>query len=113
MQYVKNYLAQTVSSQYTTKLFLTYSQNGGSTDDREFHDFCRELWFPHYNRDAEDDSSGFEHVFVGESDSGRVSGFHNWIQFYREEQRGSLDYRGYITSGYGSDQVHKPQVLYL
>ena len=42
------------------------------------------------------DSSGFEHVFVGEVKNGNVSGFHNWIMFYLEERRGHVDFRGYI-----------------
>ena len=42
------------------------------------------------------DSSGFEHVFVGEVKNGSVSGFHNWINFYLEEKRGNVDFRGYI-----------------
>ena len=42
------------------------------------------------------DSSGFEHVFVGESRDKEVIGFHNWIQFYLQERRGNVDYQGYI-----------------
>lgn len=42
------------------------------------------------------DSSGFEHVFVGESRAKEVIGFHNWIQFYLQEKIGSVDYQGYI-----------------
>jgi hypothetical protein len=41
------------------------------------------------------DSSGFEHVFVGEEDeeTRTVSGLHNWIQIADEERKGHLDYR--------------------
>lgn len=41
-------------------------------------------------------SCRFEHVFVGESKHGEISGLHNWVQFYNLEQKRELDYRGYI-----------------
>lgn len=44
-------------------------------------------------------SCGFEHVFVGESRDHQVSGFHNWVQFYLQEKRGHIDYRGYFRRG--------------
>ena len=50
------------------------------------------------------DSSGFEHVFVGESRQKEVIGFHNWIQFYLQEEKGLVDYQGYIRS-YGPHGV--------
>ena len=47
-------------------------------------------------------SSGFEHVFVGErrrdrgSDKMGVTGMHNWIALYREEKARKLDYFGWF-----------------
>jgi poly(U)-specific endoribonuclease len=57
-----------------------------------------QIWFALYRRQAGGplDSSGFEHVFVGEVRGGEISGFHNWIRFYLEEKKGTVDYRGYI-----------------
>ncbi|XP_055509212.1 uridylate-specific endoribonuclease B [Leucoraja erinacea] len=57
-----------------------------------------DMWFHLYTREGSDqpNSSGFEHVFVGETRGGRtVIGFHNWIQFYLQEKLGHVDYRGY------------------
>ena len=51
----------------------------GSQSD--FGDYVYELWFGPYARDAPDSSSGFEHVFMGEIDSGEVGGFHNWVHY--------------------------------
>lgn len=43
-----------------------------------------------------EDSSGFEHVFVGETKFGReIMGLHNWVQFYLQEKQDLLDYKGY------------------
>lgn len=64
--------------------------------EESFRQLLFDMWFAFYRRDSWNDSSGFEHVFVGESRDGRTSGFHNWIQFYIEESRNRLDYRGYI-----------------
>ncbi|CAB9498579.1 specific endoribonuclease-B [Seminavis robusta] len=63
-----------------------------------FRNLLFKIWFELYRRSRGGrlDSSGFEHVFVGEVKDGDVSGFHNWIQFYLEEKRGKVDYRGYI-----------------
>ena len=68
-----------------------------------FSKLLHKIWFELYRREhgGELDSSGFEHVFVGEihQDADKkksVIGFHNWINFYKEEQRGHIDYRGYI-----------------
>jgi len=45
------------------------------------------------------DSSGFEHVFVGEIKGEDVVGFHNWICFYLQEKSGNIDYHGYFRRG--------------
>lgn len=61
------------------------------------------------------DSSGFEHVFVGETKAGtEIVGFHNWIQFYLQEKNGNLDYKGYKAKNHdlvGFTVRHK--VLFL
>jgi len=68
-----------------------------NTFKREFHD----MWFKMYKREygiRGEDSSGFEHVFVGETRKDEVIGFHNWIHFYLEEKRGNIDYMGFMAS---------------
>jgi len=62
------------------------------SDRRGFLKLLHNVWFEMYRRErgGRTDSSGFEHVFVGEEKNGDVSGFHNWIQFYLKEQKGTL-----------------------
>ena len=54
------------------------------------------IWFYRYKRLEYRDSSGFEHVFLGEISRGKVTGFHNWIQLYHLERKNELDYRGFF-----------------
>ncbi|WZZ75470.1 hypothetical protein YC2023_086840 [Brassica napus] len=67
---------------------------------QEFKRMLTSLWFDLYGRGGTSgSSSAFEHVFVGEikqCGGVQVSGFHNWLQFYLEEAKGSVDYQGYI-----------------
>ncbi|XP_010274551.1 PREDICTED: poly(U)-specific endoribonuclease-B [Nelumbo nucifera] len=71
-----------------------------SEDYQDFKRVLIGLWFELYGRGGTSScSSAFEHVFVGEikqRGEQEVSGFHNWIQFYLEEAKGSVDYQGYI-----------------
>ena len=69
-----------------------------SSDATAFRKKLFEIWFKLYRRTrgGRNDSSGFDHVFVGEIRDGAISGFHNWIRFYMEEKKGTIDYRGYI-----------------
>ncbi|XP_055958840.1 uridylate-specific endoribonuclease-like [Patella vulgata] len=66
----------------------------------EWRDILKEMWFNLYPRSNSNpvlDSSGFEHVLVGEEKSTSIGGFHNWIQFYLEEKAGRLDYTGWVS----------------
>lgn len=57
----------------------------------------KDIWFTLYTRGSHKvSSSGFEHVFVGELKDGKVSGFHNWISYMKQEKSDLLDYKGYI-----------------
>jgi len=80
------------------KYLHNYLAAKGLAEKKE-HDFKFQLykmWFYLYRRETRNDSSGFEHVFVGEEKDGSVTGLHNWIQIFIEERRGNIDYKGYI-----------------
>jgi poly(U)-specific endoribonuclease len=80
--------------------------HGKATADRsDFIQLLHSIWFELYGRDGKNDSSGFEHVFIGEIDDQEISGFHNWVQFYLQEKKGFVDYRGYIKPR-GHGQAH-------
>jgi len=83
MKYCLNYLA---------------SKKKVSNDLSKFKTELYNIWFRGYYRKAVNDTSAFEHVFVGEvkEDNDGVIGFHNWITIYKEEQKGNFDYRGWI-----------------
>ncbi|XP_051953125.1 uridylate-specific endoribonuclease C [Xyrauchen texanus] len=74
-------------------------EKGKSRSDlRQFKSQLYYMWFRLYHRDRNggEDSSGFEHVFVGETKFGReIMGLHNWVQFYLQEKQDLLDYKGY------------------
>lgn len=74
------------------------SKGKSSSDLRLFKNQLNLIWFHLYHRQRNTglDSSGFEHVFVGETKSGtEIVGFHNWVQFYLQEKNRHLDYKGY------------------
>jgi len=90
------FLASQVGSALYT--FLDGKGKAGSSLD-DWKDMVRAMWFGLYSRkNGQLDTSGFEHVFVGEIKSSDVSGFHNWIQFYLQEKSGSLNYYGYLSA---------------
>lgn len=74
------------------KFLISKGKASPNIDDfkQDFHD----MWFKLQNRVhgiKGGDSCGFEHVFVGETRKDEVIGFHNWIQFYLQEQMGNVD----------------------
>jgi poly(U)-specific endoribonuclease len=65
-----------------------------------YRSLLTKIWLDFYPRSssvAAADSSGFEHVLVGEySSTTKVNGFHNWLSFYKKEKAGQLNYHGYV-----------------
>ncbi|GMT32532.1 hypothetical protein PFISCL1PPCAC_23829 [Pristionchus fissidentatus] len=58
------------------------------------------LWFDRYSRARGVlDTSGFEHVFIGELKNGEVSGLHNWVRIndIETDPKQNFDYKGFIV----------------
>ena len=102
MQYVHKYLAAKR---------LAPANVGG------FKSTLQTLWFRMYKsrKGGPLDSSGFEHVFVGEEDEakGEVTGMHNWIQIADEERKGNLDYRGFFEPRRSHKHLDSRHILTL
>merc|ERR1712029_604597 len=68
----------------------------GSDDPELLRRILHRMWFALYPRDRRTKGScAFEHVFLGEIKRGKISGFHNWLFFLMEEQKGNVDYHGF------------------
>ncbi|CAJ1969494.1 unnamed protein product [Cylindrotheca closterium] len=100
-----NAIMQTAPMQFCHKYLHAKIPDKVSSSQNEFKKLLNKIWFDLYRRAGSLDSSGFEHVFVGEVKNGKISGFHNWIQLWMEEQKGDLDYRGYIKPRGRSEAV--------
>lgn len=82
------------------ELFAFLYTKGVYASEEEFIQDLKMMWFGLYSRNNKKmDSSGFEHIFAGEVKGGKVSGFHNWIQFYLLEKRGQLNYYSHSFDG--------------
>ncbi|XP_005990888.1 uridylate-specific endoribonuclease C [Latimeria chalumnae] len=92
-------------------------KNLAEPDLKDFKTQLYKIWFQLYSRTGnrgKPDSSGFEHVFVGETKRGHeIMGFHNWIQFYLQEKRNNIDYKGYVARRNKSRPDEDDQVLNL
>ncbi|KAM6979697.1 uridylate-specific endoribonuclease A [Aplochiton taeniatus] len=82
------------------ELFAFLYTKGRYATEAEFLQDLKMMWFGLYSRNNNKlDSSGFEHIFAGEIKGGKVSGFHNWIQFYLLEKKGLLEYYSHSFDG--------------
>ena len=101
-------IMQTPVMQYCHQYCLATGKITAS-DPEAFVALLNQLWFELYSRQGGKlDSSGFEHVFVGEIKNNEVTGLHNWIRIYIEEKKNLLDYRGYIKPRYRGTPVDSP-----
>merc|ERR1711936_13764 len=80
---------------------LLVRKGRASADEGEFKQKLYTLWFGPYGRRQKSptkDSSGFEHVFMGEINGRKhnIGGFHNWLHLHNEEQGKHLNYLGYL-----------------
>ncbi|KAK6173058.1 hypothetical protein SNE40_016592 [Patella caerulea] len=98
---IENFLDEILATSVMQKAFTFLHTYGYVPKDPvEWRDILKEMWFNLYPRSSSKpvlDSSGFEHVLVGEEKSTSIGGFHNWIQFYLEEKAGRLDYTGWVS----------------
>ncbi|XP_068806788.1 poly(U)-specific endoribonuclease-B isoform X2 [Struthio camelus] len=82
----------------------------------DFKSQLYDIWFQLYARKEGNrpDSCGFEHVFVGETRRGKqILGLHNWVQFYLQEKRNQIDYKGYVARKNKNRPDKDDQVLSL
>lgn len=72
-------------------------------DPKVFRHLLHRMWFALFPRAHRvKGSCAFEHVFLGEVKAGQVNGFHNWLFFLLEEQRGDVNYYGFSKAfGFG------------
>ncbi|CAJ0575940.1 unnamed protein product, partial [Mesorhabditis spiculigera] len=86
----------------TTKAYTiawTYLQDYGhvSQDPTVFKQQLSALWFTPYARGQATGSSGFESVFVGETQANSIIRGNNWLGFYLKEKDAAVDYHGWFT----------------
>ncbi|KAM4678308.1 poly(U)-specific endoribonuclease-like [Discoglossus pictus] len=92
------------------------NKNMSKPSIKDFKSQLYSIWFQLYTREygRGHDSCGFEHVFVGESKRGKeITGLHNWIQFYLQEKRNTIDYKGFVARQYKNRPDEDDQVLNL
>ncbi|RUS71442.1 hypothetical protein EGW08_020792, partial [Elysia chlorotica] len=93
----ENAFLDAILSTATMKTLYNYLSKVGSMSD--MRSMLRRLWFDLYRRSPSAsnlDTSGFEHVMVGEyKSSSLVNGLHYWLAFYWLEKGGQVNYYGH------------------
>ena len=91
------FLAHAVASapmQFLQKVLVAQGKVGAGRGAMK--NLLQEIWFDLYARGGRvKDSSGFEHVFIGEEKDGKVTGMHNWLQLLNEERHGRFNFEGH------------------
>lgn len=91
-----NNFCDTKIGQYLFQLFI--EKQIINEDIAAFKTYLNDIWFGLYSRQRRVlDSCGFEHVFIGEVNKGKVVGLHNWLAIYLQEKSGNLNYYGYTN----------------
>jgi len=104
-----NLILDTSVMQYAHKWLVANKKVPAERD--AFLALLNKAWFGLYRRKIPNDSSGFEHVFLGEREAEKVVGLHNWLQLRNEEIAGRLNYKGKIRprrrvpANYPKDQL--------
>ncbi|CAJ0575918.1 unnamed protein product, partial [Mesorhabditis spiculigera] len=83
------------------QLAANYLQKAGKCKDiDDLKTRLYTLWFGTYSRCDNGilGSSGWEHVFSGEWKGTVVDGHHNWINYYRQEKAGGINYHGHYSN---------------
>ncbi|XP_061477686.1 uridylate-specific endoribonuclease [Rhineura floridana] len=95
-----NFLKEVMNTEVMKELYRFLHNKNRYDTETEFVADLKKMWFGLYSRGNDDgDSSGFEHVFIGEVKKGKVSGFHNWIRFYLLEKQEIINYFSYNYDG--------------
>jgi len=99
LEEINNFLNLVINTPTMQRANAFLNRNGIlANQSLSWKNLLRHIWFDLYSRHRGVlGSSGFEHVFLGELDDGKVKGVHNWIWFYKMEKRGLVDYQGYLS----------------
>jgi len=99
MSHFKDALCRTLVLRFVLEYLKVHGKDARCRKLRSMLDLqnlLHDLWFEPYRRFKANDSSGFEHVFVGEESRGKITGLHNWVQYYIEEKKGNVNYEGWV-----------------